>query len=106
MMQKYQADYTNTFRALTFNTPVDTVLFSSTEFAQWHELWQKRLGRQQEPEASSHQLLRRSNPALIPRNHQVEASSNLCRQEILRVRVLHQQKQKRGFMKGLLALYP
>ena len=32
MMQKYHADYTNTFRALTFDTPEDTVLFGSTEF--------------------------------------------------------------------------
>lgn len=72
MMQKYGADYTNTFRALTFDTPEDTVLFGNTEFAQWYELWQARLGRQQESKASSHQLMRISNPALIPRNHRVE----------------------------------
>ena len=74
MMQKYRADYTNTFRALTFDTPEDKVLFGSTEFAQWQELWQARLGRQQEPKASSQQLMRNSNPALIPRNHRVEAA--------------------------------
>jgi uncharacterized protein YdiU (UPF0061 family) len=74
MMQKYRADFTNTFRALTFNTPEDTDLFGTTEFAQWHELWQARLGRQQESKASSHQLMRNSNPALIPRNHRVEAA--------------------------------
>ena len=72
MMQKYRADYTNTFRALTFDKPEDTALFDTTEFAQWNELWQARLGRQQEPKASSHQLMRSSNPALIPRNHRVE----------------------------------
>ncbi|WP_141335033.1 YdiU family protein [Paenibacillus sp. tmac-D7] len=74
MMQKYRADYTNTFRALTFDTAEDTVLFTTPEFAQWHELWQARLGRQQETKASSHQLMRNSNPALIPRNHRVEAA--------------------------------
>lgn len=74
LMQKYGADYTDTFRALTFDTPEDTVLLASTEFAQWQELWQARLGRQHEPKASSHQLMRNSNPALIPRNHQVEAA--------------------------------
>lgn len=74
MMQKYGADYTNTFRALTFDTPEDTVLFGSQEFNQWHEQWQARLGRQQEPKASSHQLMLNSNPALIPRNHHVEAA--------------------------------
>lgn len=72
MMQKYHADYTNTFRALTFDKLEDTVLLGTTEFVQWHELWQARLGRQQEPEASTHQLMRNCNPALIPRNHRVE----------------------------------
>ena len=74
MMQKYSADYTNTFRALTFDTPGDTVLFGIPEFAQWQELWQARLGRQQEPKATSQQLMRDSNPALIPRNYRVEAA--------------------------------
>ncbi|KRE29754.1 protein adenylyltransferase SelO [Paenibacillus sp. Soil522] len=72
MMQKHRADYTNTFRALTFDRPEDTSLFGTAEFAQWHELWQARLGRQQEPKASSQQLMRSSNPAVIPRNHRVE----------------------------------
>lgn len=72
MMKKYHADYTNTFRALTFDKPGDTVLFGNTEFIQWLELWQARLGRQKESKASSNQLMRNSNPALIPRNHRVE----------------------------------
>jgi uncharacterized protein YdiU (UPF0061 family) len=72
MMQKYHADYTNTFRALTFDRPEDTILVGMPEFAQWHEMHQARLGRQQEPKASSQQLMQRSNPALIPRNHRVE----------------------------------
>ena len=74
MMQKYGADYTNTFRGLTFDTMESTVLFGTPEFSQWHELWQARLGRQQETKASSHQLMRSSNPAIIPRNHRVEAA--------------------------------
>ncbi|MFJ8258282.1 YdiU family protein [Peribacillus asahii] len=74
IMQKYRADYTNTFRALTFDTLEDTALFGTTEFNQWHELWKARLGRQQESKADSHQLMRDSNPAIIPRNHRVEAA--------------------------------
>ncbi|KUO64302.1 MAG: hypothetical protein APF84_09700 [Gracilibacter sp. BRH_c7a] len=74
MMQKYHADYTNTFRSLTFDALEDTVLVGSTEFAQWHELWQARLGRQEKPKTSSHQLMRTSNPSIIPRNHRVEAA--------------------------------
>ncbi|WP_209124144.1 YdiU family protein [Alkalihalobacillus sp. BA299] len=72
MMQKYRADYTNTFRALTFERHEDTILFGTEEFKQWYELWQERLGRQQETKDSSHQLMRNSNPAIIPRNHRVE----------------------------------
>ncbi|WP_068498078.1 protein adenylyltransferase SelO [Paenibacillus kribbensis] len=72
MMQKYRADYTNTFRALTLDKPEDTVLYSTAEFTQWHEQWQARLGRQQESQAASRQLMRTSNPAIIPRNHRVE----------------------------------
>ncbi|MBO3283293.1 protein adenylyltransferase SelO [Paenibacillus sp. SEL3] len=72
IMQKHRADYTNTFRALTLDKLEDTVLFSTEEFTQWHEQWQARLGRQQESQDSSHQLMRSSNPAIIPRNHRVE----------------------------------
>ncbi|CAH1201779.1 Protein adenylyltransferase SelO [Paenibacillus plantiphilus] len=74
MMQKHRADYTNTFRALTLDTAEETDLFETAEFVQWHELWQARLGRQQQSTADSHQLMRSSNPALIPRNHRVEAA--------------------------------
>ena len=73
-MEKYRADYTNTFRALTFDKLEDTELFRTPEFAEWHEQWQARLGRQQESKVASHQLMRDSNPALIPRNHLVEAA--------------------------------
>ncbi|KWW21882.1 MULTISPECIES: YdiU family protein [Peribacillus] len=72
MMKKHGADYTNTFRALTFDKLEDTVLFGAPEYVQWHELWQARLGRQQESKASASQLMQSSNPAVIPRNHRVE----------------------------------
>ncbi len=74
MMHKYREDYTNTFRALTFDTSEDMVLFGTNEFSQWNERWQARLGRQQEAKAASHQLMRNSNPGIIPRNHRVEAA--------------------------------
>lgn len=72
LMEKHSADYTNTFRALTLGDTEETGLFGTGEYAQWHERWQARRGRQEEPEASSHQLMRDSNPAVIPRNHRVE----------------------------------
>ncbi|MCX7745314.1 MAG: YdiU family protein [Clostridia bacterium] len=72
MMHKHHADYTNTFRALTFDTPKDMALFGTLEFAQWHERWRVRLSRQQESKAASKQLMQNSNPAIIPRNRRVE----------------------------------
>ncbi len=71
IMQKYNSDYTNTFRALTLDKLSDMVLFETVEFAQWHEMWQKRLDRQKKG-ISPYELMLRSNPAVIPRNHRVE----------------------------------
>lgn len=72
LMQKHRADYTNTFRALTFSQLEENDLFKSEEFTQWHEKWQARLGRQQESKEASRELMKKSNPAVIPRNHRVE----------------------------------
>lgn len=72
LMQKYHADFTNTFRALTTDTLQETVLFNTPEFTQWYEKWQVRLGRQQESKTESKQLMMKSNPAIIPRNYRVE----------------------------------
>jgi uncharacterized protein YdiU (UPF0061 family) len=72
IMQEYGADYTNTFRALTFDNIEDTVLFGKVEFDKWYKLWQERLTRQEESKASSKELMKSSNPAVIPRNHRVE----------------------------------
>ncbi|QUW22913.1 YdiU family protein [Sporosarcina sp. Marseille-Q4063] len=72
LMKKHQSDYTNTFRALTFNKLNENKMFGTPEFTEWHGLWQARLERQQESKESSHQLMKDNNPAVIPRNHRVE----------------------------------
>lgn len=72
IMHKDGVDFTNTFRALTFDNFSDMTLFESDSFNKWHELWQARLDRQEESKDSSHELMKRSNPAVIPRNHRVE----------------------------------
>jgi serine/tyrosine/threonine adenylyltransferase len=72
LMEKNRADYTNTFRALTFGKLEDEGLFGTSEFTQWHEMWHARLNRQEESKESSRELMRNSNPAVIPRNHRVE----------------------------------
>lgn len=72
LMQKYEADYTNTFRALALDQPGDSVLFETGEYAGWHEQWKARRARQEEPETAARQLMMANNPAVIPRNHRVE----------------------------------
>jgi len=72
MMQKHQADFTNTFRALTFGKPEETAMSGTAGFTEWLERWRSRLGRQEPSQDASHELMRSSNPAVIPRNHRVE----------------------------------
>ncbi|WP_289139139.1 YdiU family protein [uncultured Brevibacillus sp.] len=93
IMQKERADFTNSFRALTLEKPEETPLFGTEEFTQWHEQWQTRLTRQKESKADSLQLMRSSNPAVIPRNYRVE--------EALEAAV---QKGDYSVMKQLLAV--
>ncbi|MDC3413993.1 protein adenylyltransferase SelO [Terrihalobacillus insolitus] len=81
MMKKYRADYTNTFRALTFNEPEDFVLFGTSDFTKWKDRWQTRRDRQQASTADSHELMRNSNPAVIPRNHRVEEALDAAVEE-------------------------
>ena len=70
IMQKYQADFTNTFRSLTLNSL--EAMSGIPEFNQWHEKWQARLLRQAEAQNSPQELMKRYNPSIIPRNHRVE----------------------------------
>lgn len=71
-MYKYKADFTNTFIALTFDNFAEMEMFKTDSFNEWHKRWQARLDKQKESKASSHILMRNSNPAVIPRNHRVE----------------------------------
>ena len=62
-MQETKADFTNTFRDLTQGR---------LEPADWHPRWSERLKRQPQSASEVTDLMRRSNPAFIPRNHKVE----------------------------------
>lgn len=72
LMHANAADYTNTFRALTFDKLQGSELFTAPQFTEWHSAWQTRLYRQEESVEAIHQLMRDSNPAVIARNHRVE----------------------------------
>lgn len=72
MMQLYKADYTNTFKALSIGKLEGIKLFETEEFKQWHSIWQQRLKEQQQSEEVVEKLMKRTNPAVIPRNDMVE----------------------------------
>ncbi len=77
IMEKYKADYTNTFRSLTIDSltvdkPDGMDIFHSAEFSDWREKWDVRRAKENRPKEESNELMRRSNPAIIPRNHRVE----------------------------------
>ncbi|SHJ94844.1 Uncharacterized conserved protein YdiU, UPF0061 family [Clostridium cavendishii DSM 21758] len=72
IMEKYSADYTNTFRSLTLDDLEDIEMFNSKEFKKWNTLWVSRLERQEQTKIEIKELMKRSNPSIIPRNHRVE----------------------------------
>ena len=67
-MHRGSADFTNTFRALTLGR----LVVDATELEAWHRRLSARRGRQPQSAAEAEHLMRRHNPAFIPRNHKVE----------------------------------
>ena len=72
LMYQNRADYTNTFIDLTFDQTSQENLHISPEFTSWQKRWEARLSRQPGGIDSAKELMRSKNPAVIPRNHQVE----------------------------------
>lgn len=72
LMHQHHADYTNTFLALTFGRLEEPPMACTPEWAEWLERWRARLAGQPETDDAVRELMRRSNPAVIPRNHRVE----------------------------------
>lgn len=73
-MQKSNADYTSTFRALGKDALLNMEIYQDAGFKNWMQQWQQRLSRQSETFAQSLELMDQTNPAIIPRNHLVEAA--------------------------------
>ena len=72
MMEKYKEDYTNTFVSLTYRKNMNSNMFTTAEFINWHKNWQERLERQTQSIDEAYELMKKSNPVVIPRNHRVE----------------------------------
>jgi uncharacterized protein YdiU (UPF0061 family) len=71
-MHRRSADFTNTFRTLTTGSLDFDGMKTDPEFAVWHQRLETRRTRQPQSRAEAEDLMRRHNPAVIPRNHKVE----------------------------------
>ncbi|MCD1616635.1 YdiU family protein [Salipiger manganoxidans] len=67
LMQRGGSDFTNTFRALAEGGLQDQITDRDAA-RDWDTRWQARIAAEPEPEA----VMRRANPAFIPRNHRIE----------------------------------
>ena len=73
-MEKTRADFTNTFADLPVTLASGDPRAQDEEFARWHASWVARLARQPQRADEMEALRRAHNPAVIPRNHLVEAA--------------------------------
>lgn len=73
-MQRTRADYTHTFRNLRPHTATEPKAQTDATFTAWHQRWTERLARQPQPWSEVARLMQAQNPAVIPRNHVVEAA--------------------------------
>lgn len=71
-MQNTRSDFTNTFRDLSVDESPTGERYDDPDFRSWHSGWQLRLSREGRSTTLAHATMREVNPAVIPRNHQVE----------------------------------
>ena len=77
-MEKHKADYTNVFLGLTNRDFANLDFFELEEFQAWEEVYKQRLKSQTQTIGQSKELMRESNPAVIPRNYLVEEALGLA----------------------------
>lgn len=71
LMERHEADYTNTFLALTFQQFGEELLYQSDAFQKWYSNWKVRVDYENNKETILTRM-KQHNPAIIPRNYYVE----------------------------------
>ena len=71
-MEKNKADYTNTFCYLMNIKTNNTKIYNNKDYIDWSNRWQKRILVNNNSKDKSLNLMKKSNPVVIPRNHKVE----------------------------------
>ncbi|MGB3367587.1 MAG: YdiU family protein [Acidaminobacteraceae bacterium] len=72
IMKDNKLDFTNTFANLSLNIQDDKFTSPIKAFDLWLQRWKLRLSTQSESLAECAELMKKNNPRIIPRNHQVE----------------------------------
>ena len=71
-MSQNNADYTNTFCYLMKEDFVKDKSYQNSSFKKWYKEWRNRIKQNKKPDNLSLNLMRSTNPLVIPRNHKVE----------------------------------
>ena len=71
-MENNKADYTNTFCHLMNIKVNNNKIYNEKNFINWSKNWQKRLSINNGSKEKQLNLMKTSNPTIIPRNHKVE----------------------------------
>jgi uncharacterized protein YdiU (UPF0061 family) len=84
-MQKNKADYTNTFCYLMNIKIANNSLYNDKDFINWSNEWQNRISINDNSKEKSLELMKETNPVIIPRNHKVEEALKAANEDNLEV---------------------
>ena len=84
-MQKNKADYTNTFCYLMNIKIANNSLYNDKDFINWSNEWQNRISINDNSKEKSLELMKETNPVIIPRNHKVEEALKAANENNLEV---------------------
>ena len=84
-MEINNADYTNTFCNLMNVNIEDKKVYEDQKFINWVKIWEKRVLMNNNLKEKSLDLMRNTNPTVIPRNHKVEEALNAANKDNIEV---------------------
>ncbi|MDB3904105.1 YdiU family protein [Candidatus Pelagibacter sp.] len=102
-MEKNKADYTNTFCYLMNVKIGNNSLYDNKEFINWSKNWKNRISINDNSKEKSLELMKETNPIIIPRNHKVEEALKSANEDNLEVmnKLLSKFDNPYGEQKGI-----
>ena len=102
-MEKNKADYTNTFCYLMNIKIGNNSLYDDKEFINWSKNWKNRISINGNSKEKSLELMKETNPIIIPRNHKVEEALKAANEDNLEVmnKLLSKFDNPYGEQKGI-----